>query len=149
MNPGIYSFWSDSDTPGTIDSNDRQAIEVGVRFTSDTNGTITGIRFYKTTTNIGTHIANLWTSTGQLLATATFTNETGSGWQQVNFDAPVPITAGVSYIASYFAPNGHYSADNNYFTTEGISYGPLHANPTGPSGTNGVYRYGQRAASRR
>ena len=47
LNTGIYSFWGNSDGPGTIDSRDSQAIEVGVRFISDTNGTITGIRFYK------------------------------------------------------------------------------------------------------
>ena len=142
LDPGIYSLWSNSDVPGTIDSKDKQAIEVGVRIMSDTNGTITGLRFYKSAANTGIHVANLWTSTGQLLATATFTNETATGWQQVNFDTPVSVTAGVTYIASYFAPNGHYSADNNYFTTQGISNGPLHANPTGVTGTNGVYRYG-------
>ncbi|HVT28291.1 MAG TPA: DUF4082 domain-containing protein, partial [Lacipirellulaceae bacterium] len=142
VDSGIYSFWRDQDQPTTIDSRDKNSIEVGVRFTSDTNGYITGLRFYKASTNTGTHIGNLWSSTGQLLATATFTNETASGWQQVNFATPVPITAGVTYIASYFAPFGHYSANNNYFDTQGISYGPLHANPTGVGGTNGVYRYG-------
>ncbi len=141
-NPGIFSFWSDSDLPGQIDSKDKNAIEVGIRFTSDTNGYITGLRFYKSTANTGTHIANLWTSTGQLLATATFTNETASGWQQVDFATPVAVSAGVSYIASYFAPKGHYSADNNYFTSQGVSSGSLHANPTGATGTNGIYRYG-------
>ena len=53
----------------------------------DTNGFITGLRFYKSALNTGIHSANLWTSTGQLLATATFTNETASGWQQVTFSS--------------------------------------------------------------
>ena len=78
LNPGIYSLWTYSDTPGTIDSKDKQAIEVGVRITSRTRTErLPALRFYKATTNTGTHVANLWTSTGQLLATATFTNETG------------------------------------------------------------------------
>ena len=36
-------------------------------------------------------------------------NETASGWQAVTFATPVPITASTTYIASYLAPNGHYS----------------------------------------
>ena len=40
---------------------------------------------------------------------ATFTNETASGWQTAYFSNPVPITAGTTYVACYYAPNGHYS----------------------------------------
>ena len=50
---------------------------MGVKFKSDTYGYVTGIRFYKASTNTGTHIGNLWTATGQLLASATFTGEIG------------------------------------------------------------------------
>ena len=60
----------------TADSGDPASIEVGVKFKADTSGIVTGIRFYKASTNTGTHIGNLWTSTGQLLASATFTGET-------------------------------------------------------------------------
>ena len=55
--------------------------------TPTTNGYISGVRFYKGTTNTGVHIGNLWTTSGTLLATATFTNESASGWQQVNFSS--------------------------------------------------------------
>ena len=85
---------------------DPASIEVGVQFQSSINGYITGIRFYKSSANTGTHIGSLWTSTGQLLASATFTNETASGWQQVNFSQQVPITKDTTYVASYFAPTG-------------------------------------------
>ena len=50
-----------------------------MKFTSDVFGTITAIRFYKASANTGTHIGSLWTATGQLLASVTFTNETASG----------------------------------------------------------------------
>ena len=86
------SIWGTNVTPATPDSGDSASTEVGVQFQSDTNGYITGIRFYKASANTGTHVGNLWTSTGQLLASATFTNETASGWQQVNFSQPVAIT---------------------------------------------------------
>ena len=111
------SIWGTNVTPTTTDSGDSASIEVGVKFQSDTNGYITGIRFYKASANTGTHIGNLWTSTGQLLASATFTNETASGWQQVNFSQPVAINPNTTYVASYFAPNGHYSEDGAYFYT--------------------------------
>ena len=82
-------------TPTTpSDSDTSAALEVGVKFKADVNGTITGIRFYKGSGNTGTHVGNLWTSTGTKLATATFTSETASGWQQVTFTTPVSITAG-------------------------------------------------------
>jgi hypothetical protein len=112
-----------------------------VKFRSDVNGKITGIRFYKASTNTGTHVANLWTSSGTLLTTATFTGETASGWQQVLFSSPVPITANTVYVASYHALNGHYSANLNNFAT-GVDNSPLHALSNGVSGGNGVYAYG-------
>lgn len=136
------SDWPSSATPSQIDSADPSAIELGVRFRSDFNGFITGIRFYKASTNTGTHIGHLWTNTGALLATATFTNETSSGWQQVNFSNPVAVTANTTYVASYYAPAGHYSDTINYFATSGADAPPLHFLANGVDGPNGLYNYG-------
>ena len=130
-----------SATPGTITENDPNAVDLGVKFQASTSGTIIGIRFYKGPQNTGTHIGDLWTSSGTLLASATFTNETASGWQQVNFSSPVSITAGTTYIASYEAPVGEYSVDENYFTNA-LTNGPLTAPSSASSGGNGVYAYG-------
>lgn len=60
-------------------------------------------------------MGSLWTATGTLLANATFTNETASGWQQVEFAQPVPVQAHTVYIASYYAPVDRYAADAGYF----------------------------------
>src|SRR5262249_35364839 len=49
------------------------------------------------------------------------------------------IAANRTYVASYYAPNGNYAADNDYFASQGVDNAPLHAE----SGTNGVYVYGQ------
>jgi LPXTG-motif cell wall-anchored protein len=49
----------------------------------------------------------------------------------------VPVTAGTTYTASYFAPHGHYAADQNFFTTP-TTNGPL----TAPTDSNGAYHYG-------
>jgi hypothetical protein len=134
------TIFSASTVPSRVDSNDGKAIEAGVKFKSDSAGYITGIRFYKASANTGTHVANLWSSTGTLLATATYTAETSSGWQQANFASPVAIKANTIYVASYFAPNGHYSADTNYFQRQGVDNAPLHA-LSNKSSQNGVYRY--------
>ena len=80
-----------------------------MKFTASLSGQVTGVRFYKASTNTGTHVGDLWSASGQLLASATFSNESASGWQSVQFSQPVSITAGTTYVASYFAPSGHYS----------------------------------------
>src|SRR5208337_3903132 len=109
MQAASYTIWPSTTVPGTVDDGPDSAVELGVKFRSDVAGSITGIRFYKASANTGTHVGNLWTSTGTLLATATFTGETASGWQQVNFATPVSITANTVYVASYHANNGHFS----------------------------------------
>ncbi len=91
-----------------------------MKFTSEVAGSVTGIRFYKAAANTGTHIGSLWTASGTLLASATFTNETASGWQQVNFSTPVAITANTTYVAAYLAPKGHYSDTSSAFTSLGV-----------------------------
>ena len=139
---GPYSIWSASTLPTNVDDGDGSSVEVGVKFTSDLSGYITGVRFFKSAANTGTHVGHLWTSSGTLLASATFTGESASGWQQVNFASPVAVTAGTVYEASYFAPNGHYSDDEGYFATAGHDNAPLHALKDGVSGVNGAYMYG-------
>ncbi len=136
------SIWASTSLPVLVDQGADNPVELGVKFKSDVAGTITSIRFYKASGNTGTHIGSLWSSTGTLLASATFSNETASGWQQVNFTSPVTITPNTVYVASYHATVGHYSEDNNYFTNKGIDSPPLHALQAGVSGFNGVYAYG-------
>ena len=117
---------------------------MGVKFRSEVNGYITGLRFYKGVANTGTHIGHLWASNGTLLATATFVNESGSGWQSVSFASPVPINAGTTYIASYFSSSGYFAFNPNDFT-RGVDNAPLHALAAGVDGPNGVYAYGSSA----
>ena len=84
---------------------------------------------------------------GTALATATFTGESASGWQQVNFSSPVAITANTTYVASYFAPIGHYSADNNVVRHRLASTTRRCTRcASGVDGANGVYRYAASAA---
>lgn len=140
------TIWDNSTIPGVVTDPDTAATEVGVKFRSDVNGYIKGIRFYKSSTNTGTHVGTLWSSSGQQLAQATFSSETASGWQQVNFATPVAITANTVYVASYHTNAGHYSADEGYFANSGVDKPPLHALANGVSGANGVYRYTSKPA---
>ena len=128
--------------PAVVDAGDNEAIEVGVKFRSDSNGIFREIRSIKASANAGPHLGHLWSSDGTLLATATFTNESNSGWQQVFFNSPVAIVANTTYVASYFAPGGDYSADSSYFANSGVNAPPLHALANGTDGSNGVFLYG-------
>lgn len=135
------SIFSSSDLPATPSSSDRNAVELGMRFRADRAGTIVGVRFYKGSANTGQHVGSLWRTDGTLLARATFTDESASGWQQVIFDRPVAIDPQTTYIASYFAPNGGYSLTSGGFNGVGAGGTPVRALPNGEDGPNGVYRY--------
>jgi hypothetical protein len=94
------------------------------------------VRFYKEVDSTGTHIGSLWSSSGTLLASGTFTGETASGWQELDFSSPVAVTAGTTYVASYFSSTGFPA-----YTAQGlgsaVTNGPLTALAGG-----GVYAYG-------
>ena len=139
---GTASFiWNNSATPAVLADSDTSAVELGVKFRSDVPGKVTGIRFYKSTSNTGTHVGTLWSSSGTRLGRATFANETASGWQQVNFATPVSISANTTYVASYHTNVGRYSINTGYFANAGVDSPPLRALRNGVSGSNGVYKY--------
>ena len=131
------TMFESSATPATVDPGDTNPISLGVRFVPSVSGHITGIRFYKSAANTGTHTASLWDASGNRLATVTYTGETATGWQTASFTQPVQLTAGQAYVASYYAPNGHYSATSGFFTTLWDNT-VLAAAP----GSNGLYGYG-------
>ena len=69
----------------------------------------------------------------------------------MSFPTPVNVTANTTYVASYYAPRGHYSADSGYLyprpapATDGYSITdspPLHVKRSTPGDGNGLYRYG-------
>ena len=140
------SIWSHSAQPGLASASDTKAVNLGLKFRPDVNGYVTGIRYYRGPGNLGTHVGSLWTAGGTLLARATFTGETASGWQQVTFDSPVSVTAGTTYVASYFAPVGGYSLDAFYFSFFDVHNPPLRALADGVEGGNGLFSYATSSA---
>lgn len=136
------SLFSAATVPTVVGFNDPNPYELGVRFSTSTTGHITGVKFYKGAQNTGTHTGSLYTSTGQVLATGTFTNETASGWQTLTFATPVAVTAGQTYVASYTTTVGFYSGDSGYFTKTAVNSPPLSSPLTSGSTPNGVYHVG-------
>ncbi|MCU0379586.1 MAG: DUF4082 domain-containing protein [Chitinophagaceae bacterium] len=125
----------------SIAKNDGSPLNIGMKFIPSQNGFVTALRFYKSINHSGTHTGQLYNANGTLLASAVFTNETASGWQQVNLSTAVAVTAGTTYIVSYHSAEGNYSTTVGYFDASVVS-GPLTAPSTGSSGGNGLYLYG-------
>ncbi len=136
--PTPDSIWPSSYTPPE-NAYGYGAYELGVKFTSSVAGEVTGVRFYEQTWMDGqTNLGHLWSSNGTMLAAATFTNESNSGWQQVNFSSPVAIQANAVYIAS-FSTQGYFGITTGYFTSGGVANGPLQALSNSVAGGDGVY----------
>jgi hypothetical protein len=131
------SFFTASNTPVLAALNDGQQLELGVKFTSSVAGQVTALKFYRSASDTGPDLVDLWNASGTKLASATFTNATASGWQTVALATPVAITPNTTYVASYHT-TGAYVATGAYFNAD-VTSGVL----TAPSaGGNGVYAYG-------
>jgi hypothetical protein len=129
----VSLFAADS-TPAVPAWNDNGSVTVGVRFSSDKDGTVTAIKFYAGEGNTGTHTVALWSSDGNKLGEGTESGS-GTGWRKVTLTSPVTIQAGQTYTASYYAPNGHYAVTSGGFSSQ-YTNGHL----TVPAG-GGAYRY--------
>ena len=147
--PTSESIWGTSYTPSVnsdYDGSRGQTFELGVQFESNVTGEVTGVLFYKQRGTSGTNVGHLWSSNGTLLASATFTKESSSGWQEVSFATPVAIEANTIYTVSYDNGSPLFYYESQYFAKGGVTNGNL----TAPAYTdinnnvldNGVYDYG-------
>lgn len=90
-------------------------------------GTVSGIRFYSTTTVSGTYTVALYRvdtadpgGSGTQLASATAgIAPTGGTWNTVMFSSPVSVVVGGLYRASLFSGAGRYVSSSNFFTSGG------------------------------
>ena len=133
---GAHSIFSTGATPAHVTWADSTPVQLGVKFQSSVAGTVSAIRFYKGPQNAAPHVVTLWNASGALLATATSSGETASGWQQVKLSTAVKINANTTYVVAYHT-NGYYSADANFFANA-VASSPL----TALGGANGVFSYG-------
>jgi hypothetical protein len=115
--PTAVTLWQDSEVPTYPSWNDPSSVQVGTRFTASVAGSVTAIRFYKGAANTGVHTVNLWSGTGTLLASAPSTAKSAAGWQTVALPTPIALTAGATYIASYYSTTGGYAATPGELTS--------------------------------
>ena len=98
---------------------DTGAVELGVKFKADTTARSPASASTRRRRTPAPTSAACGRAGGTRLAQATFTGETRLRLADGRRSPPrSPITAGTTYVASYFAPSGHYAA-----TAGGLSYG--------------------------
>ncbi len=120
--------------PATRNITDGRSYEMGMKFQTSSGGQITAVRYYRAASETGAHTGHLWSSTGTLLATVNFTNESHFGWQQANLAQPVTVQANTVYVVS-IGINAYYNATNNAFGSPLVN-GPL---ASVADGANGVF----------
>ena len=137
------SLWDSTPVPAVITVADPGPVVLGLKFQSLTDGYITGIYFYKGAEKTRARtLAVSGPRPGLCWSSVTFLNETTSGWQYQALTNPVPIGSNTTYVVSYYAPVGEYSADAGYFTSSGVTNYPLVALSNTDAGGNGVFGYG-------
>ena len=115
----LESLFAPTVTPPVTNVTDGVPYELGVKLTSAKAGQIQSIRYWKAPSETGTHVGKIWSSTGTLLASVTFSGETASGWQQQDLATPLNITANTVYTvvvnSNFFAlaSNGLATAITN------------------------------------
>ncbi|MBD2778872.1 DUF4082 domain-containing protein [Iningainema tapete] len=121
-------------TPSNADVSDGETYQLGLKFQSAQAGQITAIRYWKAVSETGSHIGKIWTLTGEVLASVSFSNETASGWQQAALSTPLNIQANTTYIVSVNV-NSHFAITTNGLASS-VANGVL---STVADGNNGVY----------
>ncbi|MBK8204784.1 MAG: DUF4082 domain-containing protein [Bdellovibrionales bacterium] len=89
-----------SQTPSSEYTDGGTTYELGMQFEANFSGKITGMRYYRTSSEGGSHTGHLWDADQTLLATVNFSGETASGWQQATFSSPVNIVPDRLYMVS-------------------------------------------------
>lgn len=119
-------------------------VNLGMKFRSTSAGFIVGLRFYRLATMVGPHTLTLYDSSGTVLASVAVGggSETISGWQNVMLPTAYAIASATTYMVALYVADSVYEAENNYFTSTGVTNGVLTALQTGVDGPNGVYGYG-------
>lgn len=134
-----------SQTPSSANNSDGGAagITTGTKMTFAVNGTVSGVRFYATSTVGGTYTVGAWSVTdqtnGTLLASKTAgAAPTAGTWNVVSFDSPVSVTAGTPYLFGVWNSDGRYASTANFFgsaLTNGNITGIADGSTIPPAGT--------------
>ena len=108
---------STSRRPTIVDSGDRSSVELGVKFTADTRAARSpGSASTRRPPTPARTSAACGAPAGHAarLRRRSRTRPPRAG-SRLTFSTPVAITPGTTYVAGYFAPNGHYSRHRRAF----------------------------------
>ena len=131
------SLFLASQSPVLNDQNDSLTYELGQQLQFAKAGQITAIRYYKATSETGTHVGRIWASDGTLLASVTFVDETEAGWQEQQLDTSLAVEASTSYLVSVNV-NEYYVA-TNFNPPQTFARGDISGSSSGFFGETGVY----------
>ena len=141
---GASTLFAPGDAPEQIVTSDPSAYELGVKFTTDTDGTVSSLRYYRGAADAGdTDIRNLnlWAADGTLLASVAVQSDPGEiGWQSGVLATPVALDAGAFYVASY-GTTQNYAFTDSFFAND---WGSADGHLTAPAnaGGNGLFSVG-------
>lgn len=94
---------------------DATGYELGFLFKTTGNIQLSAITYYKPALEAGLHTAKLWdASSGVLIASTTFDNESPSGWQTAALGQPINLPSGGDYVVGVNSNNG-YAISRNYW----------------------------------
>ncbi|PUA79779.1 N,N-dimethylformamidase beta subunit family domain-containing protein [Nocardioides currus] len=109
----------------------RRGTEVGVQFSATRDGTVTALRYFQVRGTPAPRSVSLWSSNGTRLAKVTLpragSRPTKGGWRVIEVDAPVALSEGRSYVASYYLPAGGAARTTHFYKTQVWKSGPLRA----------------------
>lgn len=109
-------------TPVLANASDGVPYELGMKFRVSTSGRITAIRYWKSSSDTGTHTGRIWSSTGTQLTSIAFSGGTASGWQSATLTTPLAIQANTTYVVSV-------NINSNYpFTNSGLATSIVNGN---------------------
>jgi hypothetical protein len=108
--------------------------ELGVKVEVTSPTQLTALRYYRASSESGTHTARVWTAAGSLIGSTTFQSDAGPGWKEQALATPISLTPGQVYVVSV-GFNSYYSATQFGLQTPAVS-GPLRSVAVA---TNGVY----------
>ena len=124
-NTSPLSLWNAAAPAGLSTGGYVSPVDESVSMRSDSPGFLNSIRVYKGWFNADTLVGKLWSSSGVVLATTQPSAVSqGTGWETLDFNSPVAISAG-SFRVGFNSKSGNVS-----FTPQGLSSGadsgPLH-----------------------
>jgi hypothetical protein len=139
---GPWSLFDGSTTIANPAADDSDKVELGVRFSvaQPPAGAyvVRAVRFYRAPLHpMVENRVFVYDEDGSVAARGVAIGEGGpSGVVDVLLDAPLRLTPGRTYTASYVAVNGHYASDRGAFAASRTK------GPVGFPADAGVYRYG-------